>query len=274
MRVFISADIEGISGVVDVSQTSEQGVDYGRARRLMTGEVNAAVEGALAAGATEVVVNDSHGSMRNILIEELNPEAKLITGAPKPLAMMEGVDGGFDAVFFIGYHSRAGTRGVLNHTISGRTVAGITLNGRVYGECGLNAALAGHFSVPVVLVTGDSSVCEEARSVLPGVRTVAVKEERARIAARCLQPDKARRLIREAAEEALRVALPRGEVRPFIVDKPASYEIRFQNTGMADMAELVPGVRRLDDLTVAFAHDDLVVAFRAVRAMIYLAGVI
>ncbi len=274
MRVFISADIEGVSGVVDGSQTSEQGFDYGRARRLMTGEVNAAVEGALAAGATEVVVNDSHGSMRNILIEELNPEAKLITGAPKPLSMMEGIDGGFDAAFFIGYHSRAGTRGVLNHTISGRTVFGLTLNGRPYGECGINAAIAGRFGVPVALVAGDSTVAAEAQAILPGVRTVAVKEQRARVAARCLQPDKARRLIREAAGEALRVALARGEVKPLAVGTPAVFQISFHNTGMADMAELVPGAKRVDDMTLSFAHDDLIVAFKALRAMIYLAGVI
>ncbi len=274
MRVFISADIEGISGVVDGSQTSEQGFDYGRARRLMTGEVNAAVEGALAAGATEVVVNDSHGSMRNILIEELHPEAKLITGGPKPLTMMEGIDGGFDAAFFVGYHARAGTRGVLNHTISGKVVAGISLNGRTYGECGVNAALAGRFGVPVVLVTGDSMTAAEAQSVLPGVRTVAVKEQRARLAARCLQPEKARHLIRAAAAEAVRVAVPNGEVKPMVVGTPAVFEIRFHNTGMADMAELVPGARRVDDLTLSFGHDDLIVAFRALRAMIYLAGVI
>ncbi|HEY3315478.1 MAG TPA: M55 family metallopeptidase [Bacillota bacterium] len=271
MRVFISADIEGVSGVVDAVQTTDGGPDYGRARALMTAEVNAAIEGALAAGATEVVVNDSHGSMRNILIEELSPEAKLITGAPKPLSMMEGIEPDFGAAFFTGYHARVGTRGVQSHTYSGKTVAGLTLNGQVYGECGLNAAVAGYFGVPVALVTGDSTVTAEAQAILPGVRTVAVKEHRGRVAARCLQPDKARRLIREGAEEAVHLAA-RGAVRSLAVEPPAVLEVRFFNTGMADMAELIPGVRRLDETRVSFTDDDLLTAFKAFRAMIYLAG--
>ena len=167
LKVFISVDMEGIAGVVNGDQTSSSGRDYGIARRWMTQEVNAAIRGALAAGATEIVVNDSHGSMRNVIISELDPVAFLTTGSPKPLSMMQGIDGTFDAVFFIGYHARAGSEdGVLDHTYSSGSVFSIKVNDMELGESEQNALIAGYYEVPVVLVTGDQTVCGQVKKSL------------------------------------------------------------------------------------------------------------
>ena len=266
MKVYISADMEGVSGVVSFDQTGAEDKEYGRARALMTDEVNAAVEGALTAGATEIVVNDAHGSMRNILLEKLNPVVQLISGSPKPLSMMQGVDEGHDAAFFIGYHAQAGsTFGMLNHVFS-RCVHSVALNGQPLGELGLNAALAGHFGVPVVLVTGDQSVVEEARSTLGEVQTVAVKHAYGTNAARCLAPSQAHGLIKAAAARALEKP-----GQPFVVHPPITLTVSFQLTSQTEMAELVPGARRLDGRTLEFVHDDMPTLYRAWRAIVALA---
>jgi D-amino peptidase len=268
MRVYISADMEGVSGVVHFAQTGikEEAEEYSRARKWMTGEVNAAIEGALAAGATEVVVNDAHGSMRNILLEELNPVAQLVTGSPKPLSMMQGIDEGFDAAFFIGYHAQAGSAcGTLNHTWTGR-VHSVVLNGRPVGELGLNAALAGHFGVPVVLVTGDQTLVEEARAILGDVETVAVKQAYGMRAARCLAPSRARELIKEAATRAVQK-----EASPFVLSLPITFAVCFHQTIHAEMAELVPGCHRVDACTVESMHEDMLTAYHAWQAMVGLA---
>lgn len=269
LKVYISADMEGIGGVVNWDETGKEGLgDYDRARKLMVGEVNAAIEGALAAGATEVLVNDSHGSMYNIIIEDLNPAARLISGSPKPMSMMEGLDDSFDAVFLVGYHARATTPGVLNHTYTGSLLE-YRVNGKVFGETGMNAATAGEHSVPVVLVTGDSTVCAEARALLGDIQTAAVKEHVGRYAANNLHPEKARGLIREAAQRALKGL---GKVKPFKVRRPVRVELKFNSTALADGACLMPGVERVDDLTAAWEGPDYVAAVRAARAMISLAG--
>jgi len=268
MRVYISCDMEGISGVVAPEHVTSKEDEYKRFRRLMTREVNAAVEGALEGGATEIIVNDAHGSMRNILIEELNPAARLITGSPKPLGMMQGIDEDFDAAFFIGYHARAGTfHSILDHTYSGRVVYRVLLNGVEVGETGLNAALAGAFGVPVALVTGDRMVVEEAKALLGDVETVAVKESFGRFAARCLVPQEAHRLIREAAAKALS-----RKSRPFRLEPPVTLRVAFINSAHADMAELIPGSRRLDARTVEFTDEDYATVYRVFRAMVLLAS--
>jgi D-amino peptidase len=269
MKVYISADMEGVSGVVDFAQThiKDEAKEYDRARVLMTGEVNAAIEGALAAGATGVLVNDAHGSMRNILLEQLNPVAELVSGTPKPLSMMQGIDEGNDLAFFVGYHAQAGsTYGALGHTYSGR-VYSVAVNDRPVGELGINAALAGYFGVPVVLATGDQSVVEEARALLGEVETVVVKQAYGLTAARSLAPTKVHELIRKAAS----TAVEKGGV-PFIVDKPIRLTASFVRSVQAEMAELIPGVRRVGGRTVEFVHDDMLTLYRAWRAMIGLAS--
>jgi len=274
MRVYISVDMEGIAGVVHEDQTNPVdprcAPEYTRFRRLMTAEANAAIEGALEAGAGQVLVNDSHWFMRNLLAEELNQAAVLLSGDPKPWSMMEGIDGGFDAAMCIGYHARAGTKNaVLDHTYTDRVLAA-RLNGRPVGELALNAALAGAFGVPVVLASGDSALAAEAKELLgDAIHCVVVKEAVSRQAAKSIAPAVACRLIHDAAADALRQKpLP----RPYTITPPIALEVDFQMTVMADMAELVPGSKRTAPRTVAYSHDDYREVFRAWRALYNLAA--
>jgi D-amino peptidase len=271
MKVFISADMEGVAGIVHGEHTLRDGKEHERARKLMTQEVNAAVEGVFEANKkATVVVNDSHGTMRNILPEELHEAAELITGSQKPLSMMQGIDSSFDTAFFTGYHARRGTySGVLEHTYHGGVISDVIINSKPLGETGINAAMAGYFKVPVALVTGDRTVTEEARSVLGKVETVKVKEGIGRYSARCVSPSKAQMLIKEGALNALKNLK---QFKPFKINPPIKLEIAFINTGMTEMAELVPGTRRIDGRTVSFISNDYLEAFKALRAMITLAG--
>jgi len=273
MRVYISVDMEGIAGVVHEDQTNPVdprcAPEYARFRKLMTAEANAAIEGALEAGASQVLVNDSHWFMRNLLAEELNQAAVLVSGDPKRWSMMEGIDGGFDAALCIGYHARAGTKNaVLDHTYTDRVLEA-RLNGRPVGEFALNAALAGSFGVPVVLASGDNALAAEAKELLgDAVHCVVVKEAVSRHAAKSVAPAVACRLIRDAAADALRQKpLP----RPYIVQAPISLEVDFQLTVMADRAELLPGVKRAGPRTIAYMHEDYRELFRAWRALYNLA---
>ena len=270
MKVFISADMEGVAGVVHSEHTLRDGKEHERARKLMTQEVNAAIEGALEAGAKKITVNDSHGTMRNIIPEDLNENAELITGSPKPLSMMQGIDSSFNAAFFTGYHAMRGAYlGVLEHTYHGGVVSDLFINSKRFGEIGMNAAVAGYFKVPVALVTGDQIVTEEARQLLGRVETVTVKEGVSRNAAKCLSPVKARQLIKAGAKNAL---LKAKEFKPLFLKSPINVEMVFFSAGMADMAEMVPSTKRKNGRTVSFVADDYLEAYKAIRAMIALAG--
>jgi len=274
VRVYISVDMEGVAGVVHESQTDPTNpacaAEYARFRRFMTAEANAAIEGALAAGATKIVVNDSHWFMRNLLAEELHEAAELLSGDPKPQSMVEGIDGGFDAALFIGYHARAGTRhAILDHTYADR-IHEVRLTGRPVGELGINAALAGVYGVPVVLVSGDSALAAEARDLLGDhVVAVVVKQAVSRHGARSVAPVVACRMIRDAVAQALRQKHP-----PFLVPPPITVEVDFALTIHADMAELCPGAMRAGGRTVAFTHQDYCEVFRAWRAMLNLSAVV
>lgn len=268
MNVYISADMEGISGVVHGAQTEPDAREYDRACALMLGEVNAAVEGALAAGAARVVVNDSHWNMRNLRIEELHPAAELISGSPKPFSMVQGLDASFDAALFVGYHAMSGTSPAsIDHTYTD-AIHHVWLNGREVGEIGINAAFAGFHGVPVALVTGDQLATAEARALLGEVATVQVKEAYSRSAARCLPVAEARRLVREGARAAL--AQRRGPLR---FDAPYALKVEFVNTGQAEMAALMPGSERLDHRVVQYSHTSYVEVYRAWRVFYNLAGV-
>jgi D-amino peptidase len=269
VKIYISADMEGICGIVNWDCTSKEGYDYSRARMLMTEEVNSAIKGALRAGAREIVVNDSHNAMTNILIEELHPEARLISGYPKLNSMMEGLDGSFDGALLIGYHSRVNTRGVLNHTYSSRTVYNLKINGRDTGEFGLNCYIAGHFSVPVLMVSGDDQVTIEARDLVKGIKTAAVKEARGRYSALCFSAERARVLIEETAHRAI---VDRASVKPLVIEKPVEMEITLINSGMADEAEIMPGVKRTGANVVTYSAPDILTAYRAFRTITALAG--
>ena len=269
MNVLISVDMEGIAGVVTGDHTASTHKEYERFRRLMTAEASAAVEGALAGGASQVVVNDSHGGMTNILIEELNPAAELITGSPKPFGMMQGIGPEVDVVLLVGYHGASGTgAAILEHTWSGRLIEA-RLNGQMVGETGLNAALAGAYGVPVVLITGDRAVTEEARALLGEIETVAVKEGVTRTAAQCLHPQVACERVREAAARALKL-----DVTPFVVAPPITVRLAFHRATHADMAELVPDSRRVDGRTVEWTGQDMPTVYKTFRAMTSLAATV
>lgn len=270
LKVFISVDMEGIAGIVSGDQTSSSGEDYGIARRWMTGEVNAAIRGALEAGATEIVVNDSHSSMRNVIASELNPAAFLITGSPKPLSMMQGIDKSFDAVILVGYHARAGTEdGVLDHTISGGSIYSIKVNGSEMSEAELNALIAGWYDVPVVLIAGDAKICEQAKKGLgEELEVAAVKEAVGRYAAKSLTPEKAQELIQKKTKIALE---KKNKTRPFKMKPPYRFDVNFLRSSMADGAELIPQVERTGGRSVRFVIDDYIKGFKLLRAVIYLA---
>ncbi len=247
MKIYICADIEGVAGVVSLQQTTAGNGEYERARRLMTAEVNAAIEGAFAAGATEVLVNDAHGGMTNLLPEELHPDAALILGKPKPMNMFAGLDARFAGVMCVGHHGRARQAGVLAHTTNSFAFARIQVNDHDLGEPGLYGAYAGSLGVPVILLSGDDRLAEEVAGLFPDAERVVVKHALGQRAARSLSPQTARARIQAAAQSAVRHA---GQIRPFILDGPFRLRIEMTTPALADLAAIIPVVRRLDAVTV------------------------
>ncbi len=270
LKVFVSADMEGIWGVVHGEQVSP-GPEYGAARRWMVGDVNAVVEGLRAAGATEVVVNDSHGSMRNIVADELNQYASLITGTPKPLSMMQGIDSTFDAAVFVGYHARAGSMpAILDHTISSASVRSIKINGRELPEMGINGAIAGYYGVPVVMLSGDTETCAQAKSIFgEEFVTTPVKGAIGRTSARLLPLADARRLLKDSAQSALG---KRGTIPIFKLTAPFTFELEFNTSLQAEMPSLLPGVKRTSARMVTFGANDYIEGFKLLRGLIALAS--
>jgi len=264
LKIFISVDMEGIGGVVHGDQTSASGGEYNRARKLMVEEVNAAIAGALEAGATEILVNDSHGSMRNILLEDLRPPAQLLSNFFKPMGMMQGLDQTFNAVFFIGYHAKAGSAvGVLAHTGSS-TIVDLKINGVSVGEGGMNIFAAGALGVPVVLVTGDQETVAQTRQLINNVEGVIVKEAIGTNAAKFMQPEEARKLIRDGARDALRRLK---EFKPYRLASPYKFEITFSTTAHADIAEQIPTVTRQDAKTISYTTSDYLSGYRLLRVL-------
>lgn len=271
MKVLLACDMEGISGVVCWDHVNPEHAEYQRFRRIMTADVNAAVQGAVAGGATEVLIADGHWNSTNILIEELDPHARLATGSPSPLSMVQGADSGADAALFIGYHARIGTpNAVLDHTWSSTRVANLWLNDRLVGEFGLNAAVCGAFGVPVLMVTGDQSVAAEAREWIPSVHAVEVKQAAGRMAATCLPPQVAQDLIRKGAQKVVSNHLQGTRVEPLRVATPVTMRLEFMYTLMADKAAMLPGCKRLDGRTVEFTAGSMPDAYMAFRAAVTL----
>ena len=271
-KVFISVDMEGIWGVVHGEQVTAGSAEYASARKWMAEDVNAVVAGLLGAGASEIVVNDSHGSMRNIIADSLDPRATLVTGSPKPLSMMQGIDATFDACIFVGYHARAGTTAsILDHTISRSTVRSIRINNQELPEMGINAAIAGYYKVPVIMLSGDVETCAQARNIFGAeVVTTPVKEAIGRQAARLFPAEAVRSRLREAAKEAL---LKRTKIPPFRLNGPFSFEVEFLNSFQAEQPSLLPQVKRSNPRTVTFASNDYLEGFKLMRAIIALAGI-
>lgn len=240
MRVFISTDFEGVAGVVDWDQIMVGSHDYELGRRLLLGELNAAIDGALDAGATSIVVNDSHSSMRNIPPDLVQGRASLITGKHKPLYMMQGLDETFGAIFFVGYHGSIGaSQAILSHSYNPRAIWEARINGEVVGETALNALVAAHYAVPIVLVTGDQVTAEEARRLDPPPHCVEVKRSISRTAAESLHPEVARERIREGAHLALTSMKPAGPPR---FPENTYIELTFLTADMAEMATWIRGV--------------------------------
>ncbi len=272
MHVYVSIDIEGVAGVVHVDQTRRTGHDYERARHWMTLEANAAIAGAYEAGCTSILVNDSHGDMRNLVLDELDPRAEVIFGSLKPLSMVQGASDRFGVALFIGYHAGAGSRaGILDHTYYGKVVARLRVGGLDANETALNAMVLGAHGVPVGLVTGDETTCAQAKEVLGDVETVAVKEAYTRYAARTIGLESARSRIRSGALRAVGRAAKQG-FRPYVPAPPHALEIDFVNSACADAAELVPGTRRLGGTTTAYEAPDADTVIRVIQAWTLLAA--
>jgi len=266
MKVFISVDMEGISGITDTTMTSRDHPDYEKGRALMAKDVNACIEGILAAGPAEITVCDGHGGMNNINPEDLHQAATLVRGTPKPQSQTAGLDSTYDACIFVGYHSRKGTlHGVLSHTYSGGSIESLSINGVEVGETAMNAGIAGHHGVPLVMVSGDQAVAAEAKSLSPDIETAVVKTAIGRRSAACLHPEKARQLIRETATKAVK---KHRRVKPVIYETPVTYTIRFTDATRADAASFIPGSRRLDGKTVEITAPDYVTAYHGFLAAV------
>ena len=268
-KAFISCDMEGCSGVVDYQFSNPEGKFYKEAQAYMTGDLVAAIKGLQSAGADEIVVNDSHWNMTNVRIEDLPTGVTLISGGTKLDSMGEGLDETFDAALFIGYHPKWGEpRGVIAHTYSG-DVMDIRINGQSVGESGLVGGLAGYYNVPLIHVSGDTILQEEIRSLNPDIQFTATKEGHTRLAARLYHPKDVHRAMQKDTAKAWK---ERKSIKPIVFPSPVEATVTFKETPMADICLRVPGTQRVDNLTVAYAHEDYLTTYRTVLAMLYIAN--
>jgi D-amino peptidase len=255
LKVYISVDMEGVAGAVTGEQLGPAGFEYQRFREFMTAEALAAVEAARQAGATEIVVADSHGNAQNLLIERFPPDVTLIRSFPRPLGMMEGIDASFDAVIFIGYHAAThNPAGVRAHTFSSANYAGVSLNGTAMPEAGVNAAIAGHFGVPVVMISGDDVAVAEARQLLGDLEGAVVKRALGFHSAASMTPEAAQARIRERVSAGL---ARRASLRPYRVETPVQLDLRFKNYRPAELLSLLPNVERTGSHTIRFVGQDV-----------------
>jgi D-amino peptidase len=252
MKIFISIDLEGVAGYAG----STEGISTGE---LMTAEANAAIAGVFAGGAEEVIVVEAHGSKRNINPQRIDPRARLLSGRPRTPEHMGGIDDTFDAALFIGYHAKAGTfRGIMSHTYSG-VVFSLCINHIEVGEFGADAAIAGHFGVPVVMVSGDDTMCSEAKELVGDIETVVVKEGVSRSAAFLIPPTRAYEMIQQAAARALKKV---ENVPPFVIKPPIHVDVTFTDPSYADTICFLPFVDRIDGRTVAYDAPNLLYAMK------------
>ena len=272
MKIFISADMEGATGITAIEQCDRTRPEYAFGRQMQRHDVLAAVRGALDGGADEVIVNDAHSHMTNLEIIDWPKGSKLISGSPKTLGMMEGFDLS-DGIFFLCYHGMAGARNaVLDHTIDPRVVYSIRLNGLEVGETGINAATAAGKNIPVALVTGDVAVCAEAEAQLGSrIITAPVKNGLGRLAADCLPPSEPNRIIYDAAIRAAQM-VAKGKSPVYKAKTPWTVQIDFVKTAQCDAAATLPFIERLNGRSVRFTGNDLLEMRRYVSAILDLAG--
>lgn len=256
LKVYISVDMEGIAGVVTSEQLGPAGFEYQRARQFMTDEALAAIQGARDAGATQIVVSDSHGNGQNLLIDQFPVDVTVIRSWPRPLMMMEGIDSTFDAALFIGYHAgTSNVSGVRAHTISSATLTGVALNGTQVPEGGINAAIAGHFGVPVVMISGDDAAIEEVRRFTGPIEGAQVKRAISFHSAATLVPKAAQELIRQRAKAGVE---RRGAIRPLRLGPNIALEVAFKNYRVAEIAAYLPNIVRVNAHTIRFTGRDMV----------------
>jgi D-amino peptidase len=270
VRIFISADMEGATGIVQWEQVNRPDPDYSFGRKMQLHDVKAVASGALDAGADEILVNDSHDYMINLSANDLgfDSRVRLLSGSNKKFSMVQGFEQA-DAAFFVAYHAKAGTkRAILDHTMSSSSIFSIVLNGREVGETGLNAAVFAGEKIPVILVTGDAAVCAEARDLLgEGLVTACVKEAHSRTSADCMLPEDSGRVLREAA--ALAVERARSGTAPIMDIGNGAFDLRitFQNSSQCDRAEKIPGTERMDGRTIRVTGSGMTDMIRWVVAL-------
>jgi D-amino peptidase len=258
LKVYISADMEGITGVASVDQLSPANFEYSQARQWMTAEVLAAIQGAREAGATEFVVSDSHGNGESLLIDKFPADVPItiVRSFPRPLGMMEGIDSTFAAVIFIGYHAATtSTTGVRAHTMSSALLTRIALNGVSQSEAGINAAIAAQFGVPVVMITGDDAIVSETKQRLGNLEGIVVKRAIGFHSTATLTPEVGQARIRQQAKTAV---MRRGEMKPYTMTKPLSLEVSFKNYRPVELLGYLPNVQRIDAHTVRFVGRDMI----------------
>jgi D-amino peptidase len=264
LKIFISADIEGVAGVVTYLQSSSDGSEYEKAREWMTNEVLAAIEGARAAGATEFLVADSHGSMQNLLPDKFGADTRLMRGWCRPYGMMQGLDESFDAVIFIGYHAQAGSQNaVLDHTMTG-SIYNLRVNGITLPEAGFNAIIAGYYNVPVVMISGDKAVINQSLNLFGDIETAEVMKGIAE-ATDTLAPQAACELIKTKTEKALKRL---HDFKPYKLKPPYKMEIDFSSEALAEVTSWIPGVKREANRTISFTTDDVLEMARLLRVIV------
>ena len=253
-KVYISVDIEGMEGVVSKLQTARGASDFSIARKRLAEDVNAAVRACIDCGAEEVVVCDGHADMENIILEDLHPEAKLISGAMRSSLQMQMIEAGFDAAIIFGHAGAGQTKnGVIDHTYNGRKIYNIRMNGVTMNTEGvLNSVIAGHYNIPVVAAIGDKAFGEEMKSFIPDLEAIVVKEGLSRFSAISIHPTKAREKIYEGVKSGL---IRKDAIKPLKLSEPITMEIDFKDSNTADVAELIPGVKRPHSRTISYTGD-------------------
>lgn len=255
LKVYISVDMEGIAGVVTADQLLPTGFEYEKAREFMTGEALAAVAGARDAGATQIVVSDSHGNGESLLIDKFPPDVTIIRSWPRPLMMMEGIDSTFDAAVFIGYHAATtNPAGVRAHTISSAHLAAVELNGIAMPESGINAAIAGYFAVPVVAISGDNIAVSEAQSLIGPMEGAVVKRAISFHSAATMTPEAAQQLVRQKVKAGIQ---RRASIKPYVLHAPVRLDVTFKNYTPAEMLTFLPSVQRTSSHGIRFEGRDI-----------------
>jgi D-amino peptidase len=263
LKVYISADMEGVAGAVTGDQLAPTGFEYERFRGFMTAEVLAAIQGARDAGATTIVVSDSHGNGENLLIERLPDDVMIVRSWPRPLMMMQGIDSTFAAALFIGYHaSTTSPVGVRAHTMSSADYTALALNGVNMPEAGINAAIAGYFGVPVVMISGDDAAVAETRGLIGNIEGAVVKRAISFHSAISMTPQAAQTLIREAARRGVS---RRAELRPYVVTAPVRLDLTFKNYLQAELASYLPDMERPTAHSVRYTGRDILVVSRLIE---------